>query len=75
MGQPVGKGLGTVARPVGGLVEPVVGGLMKSGKGFNDMFKEEYGKPTSGEVKEELAKGEGGEEQTGENPLGLKSNS
>ncbi|KAL8739528.1 MAG: hypothetical protein Q9184_008591, partial [Pyrenodesmia sp. 2 TL-2023] len=36
VGKPLGKGLETVASPVGGLVEPLVGGIMKSGKGFGD---------------------------------------
>ncbi|KAL9618886.1 MAG: hypothetical protein Q9160_006476 [Pyrenula sp. 1 TL-2023] len=72
VGEPLGTGLNYAARPVGGLVEPIVGGLMGSGKAFDGLVKEEYGKPNTEDVKAELAKGEGGEEQNAGNPLGLK---
>ncbi|KAI4217356.1 MAG: hypothetical protein LQ351_000665 [Letrouitia transgressa] len=38
VGKPLGKGLETVASPVGGLVEPLVGGIMKSGSAFGENF-------------------------------------
>ena len=71
VGEPLGKGLGFAAKPVGGLVEPLVGGVMKSGSEFNNLAKEEYGKPNSEQQKEELKKGLGGKDQDGGNPLGL----
>lgn len=63
-----GTGLSTVAAPVGGLVEPLVGGLFKAPENFAhatdaiddvDQHNEEMERPI------------GGEEQTGKNPLGL----
>ncbi|KAL9113622.1 MAG: hypothetical protein Q9227_002360 [Pyrenula ochraceoflavens] len=71
VGQPVGKGLGYATKPVGSLVEPVVGGLMKSGNAFGSLVKEEYGKPDSETQKEEMKKGLGNNEQDKDNPLGL----
>lgn len=63
-----GKGLSTIASPVGGLVEPLVGGLFKAPENFAhatdaiddvDRHNEEMERPIAGE------------EQTGANPLGL----
>ena len=36
VGNTLGKGLGTAGKPVGGLVEPLVGGITKSGKAFGE---------------------------------------
>lgn len=73
MGKPLGKGLETVASPVGGLVEPLVGGIMKSGKGFGDTVG--VGAGNQDQKKAEEAERErqpvGGKEQTAGNPLGL----
>ncbi|KAL8778403.1 MAG: hypothetical protein Q9213_007429 [Squamulea squamosa] len=73
VGKPLGKGLETVASPVGGLVEPLVGGLMKSGKGFGDTVG--VGAGNQDHKKYEEAEQErapvGGKEQTAGNPLGL----
>ncbi|KAL8910218.1 MAG: hypothetical protein Q9171_004461 [Xanthocarpia ochracea] len=73
VGKPLGKGLETVASPVGGLVEPLVGGILKSGKGFGDTVG--VGAGNQDHKKFEEAERErapvGGKEQTGDNPLGL----
>ncbi|KAI4200057.1 MAG: hypothetical protein LQ350_004196 [Teloschistes chrysophthalmus] len=73
VGRPLGKGLETVASPVGGLVEPLVGGVMKMGKGFGDQVGVGAGNQ-DGKKREEMErerKPVGGQEQTGGNPLGL----
>ncbi|KAL8877795.1 MAG: hypothetical protein Q9192_008595 [Flavoplaca navasiana] len=74
VGKPVGKGLETVASPVGGLVEPLVGGIMKSGKGFGDTVGVGAGNQDQKkyEEKESERAGVGGKEQTAGNPLGLR---
>ncbi|KAL8800393.1 MAG: hypothetical protein Q9223_007295 [Gallowayella weberi] len=73
VGKPLGKGLETVASPVGGLVEPLVGGIMRSGKGFGDTVG--VGAGNQDQKKAEEAERErqpvGGKEQTAGNPLGL----
>ncbi|KAI4102779.1 MAG: hypothetical protein LQ339_004518 [Xanthoria mediterranea] len=73
VGKPLGKGLETVASPVGGLVEPLVGGVMRSGQGFGDTVG--VGAGNQDAKKYEEAERErasvGGKEQTGGNPLGL----
>ncbi|KAI4171401.1 MAG: hypothetical protein LQ343_004257 [Gyalolechia ehrenbergii] len=73
VGKPLGKGLGTIASPVGGLVEPLVGGVMKSGKGFGDTVGVGAGNqdPKKLEEMREERKDVGGKEQTAQNPLGL----
>ena len=77
VGNTAGKGLETVAKPVGGLVEPLVGGVMKSGKAFGEQAGVGFGNAEGGPAKAAEAEGErmkksvGGEEQTGDNPLGL----
>ncbi|MCJ1314204.1 hypothetical protein MMC25_007884 [Agyrium rufum] len=71
VGGPVGTGLGYAGKPVGGLVEPIVGGLMKSGGEFGKLISEERGQPSMAEEQEEMAKGVGNNEKTGDNPLGL----
>ncbi|KAL8995117.1 MAG: hypothetical protein Q9169_005100 [Polycauliona sp. 2 TL-2023] len=73
VGKPLGKGLETVASPVGGLVEPLVGGIMKSGEGFGDTVGVGAGnqdKKKFDEAEKERAP-VGGKEQTAGNPLGL----
>lgn len=81
VGNTAGKGLETVAKPVGGLVEPLVGGVMKSGKAFGEQAGVGFGNAEGGPAKAAEAEGErmkksvGGEEQTGDNPLGLNQDS
>jgi len=73
VGKPLGKGLETVGRPLGGVIDPIVGGIMRfgsasgaaAGVGAGNMDKKN-------EAEEEWKKESiGGKEQTGENPLGL----
>ena len=73
VGKPLGKGLETVAAPVGGVVEPLVGGLMKSGSAFGSAAGVGAGnmEHKNREAEEERHRPIGGKEQTGENPLGL----
>ncbi|KAI4118330.1 MAG: hypothetical protein LQ345_001592 [Seirophora villosa] len=73
VGQPLGKGLGTIASPVGGLVEPLVGGVMKSGAGFGDTVGVGAGNQDAKKRAEMERAREpvGGREQTAGNPLGL----
>ena len=77
VGKYAGKGLETVSKPVGGVVEPLVGGVMKSGKGFGDTVGVGFGNAEGGPAKQAEAEGErmkkpvGGQEQTADNPLGL----
>ncbi|KAL8658679.1 MAG: hypothetical protein Q9202_007476 [Teloschistes flavicans] len=73
VGRPLGKGLETIASPVGGLVEPLVGGVMKFGKGFGDQVGVGAGNQDAKkrEEMERESKPVGGQEQTGGNPLGL----
>ena len=73
VGKPLGKGLSMVASPVGGLVEPLVGGLTKSGDAYGAVAGVGSGnmEHRNREEQEELHKPYGGNEQTGENPLGL----
>ncbi|KAL6720647.1 hypothetical protein ACLMJK_002572 [Lecanora helva] len=68
IGNPVGKGLETVAKPVGGIVDPVVGGLFRSHENFARASDE--GKSVD-KHNEELKQPIAGEEQTAGNPLGL----
>ncbi|KAK0510934.1 hypothetical protein JMJ35_006486 [Cladonia borealis] len=68
VGNPVGKGLETAAKPVGGIVEPVVGGLFRA--------PETFGHAADSDAKakkqdEEDHRPIAGEEQTADNPLGL----
>ena len=68
VGNPVGKGLETVAKPVGGLVEPIVGGLFKAPENFAHATDASKDVETHND---DLAKPIAGEEQTASNPLGL----
>ncbi|KAK5050576.1 hypothetical protein LTR84_003858 [Exophiala bonariae] len=72
-----GKGLETLGRPIGGLVEPLVGGVMKGGKAWGEETGVGYGNAEGGPAKAAEAEGQrmkepfGGKEQNAENPLGL----
>ena len=78
---PVGKysgpALEKVGQPLGGVVEPLVGGVMKSGKGFGETLGVGFGNAEGGPAAAAEAEGArmkeplGGKEQTGDNPLGL----
>ena len=68
VGNPVGKGLETAAKPVGGVVEPLVGGLFRA--------PEAFGHAADSDAKQKKQDEEdhrpiAGEEQTADNPLGL----
>ena len=68
VGNPVGKGLETAAKPVGGVIEPVVGGLFRAPEAFgNAADSDAKAKAQDEEDHRPIA----GEEQTGDNPLGL----
>jgi hypothetical protein len=73
IGKPLGKGLETVARPVGGLVDPLVGGLMRSAAAFGDAAGVGAGNMDHKRAAEEEEKRRpiGGQEQNADNPLGL----
>jgi len=73
VGKPLGKGLSAIGSPVGGLVEPLVGGLTKSGAAFGGVAGVGAGnmEHKNREEEEERKKPYGGKEQTGENPLGI----
>ncbi|EXJ53995.1 hypothetical protein A1O7_09332 [Cladophialophora yegresii CBS 114405] len=78
---PVGKNVGPVLEKgggvVGGVVDPVLGGVMRSGKGFGEQLGVGYGNAEGGPAKAQEAEHKrmkedlGGKEQTGDNPLGL----
>jgi len=73
VGDPVGKGLETAARPVGSLVDPLVGGLTRAGGIWGD----EAGVGSGNQDKKKAAANAkskqpvGGQEQNAGNPLGL----
>lgn len=77
VGKYAGKGFETVGKPVGGIVDPLVGGLMRSGEAFGDTVGVGFGNKEGGPAKQQEAEGErmkeptGGQEQTADNPLGL----
>ncbi|MCJ1359275.1 MAG: hypothetical protein MMC33_009276 [Icmadophila ericetorum] len=73
VGKPVGKGLETIGKPIGGILEPLVGGVLKGGNAWGETLgvgagnlehKKQY-------EEEERKAPVGGEEQTADNPLGL----
>ena len=68
VGGPVGTGLETVAKPVGGIVEPLVGGIFKAPQTFGHAADSDAkAKAQDEEDHRPIA----GEEQTADNPLGL----
>lgn len=77
VGKYTGMGLGAVGRPVGGIVDPIVGGLMRGGEAFGDQLGVGYGNKEGGPAAQLEAEGErmkqptAGQEQTADNPLGL----
>lgn len=79
VGQYAGKGFETVGKPIGGIVDPIVGGIMRGGETFGDNMGVGYGNKDGGPAKQQEAEGEklkqptAGEEQTADNPLGLNS--
>lgn len=81
VGKYAGKGLETVGKPVGGIVDPVAGGIMRSGEAFGDTLGVGYGNKEGGPAKQQEAEAErmrqpvGGQEQTADNPLGLNQKS
>lgn len=81
VGQYAGKGLETAGKPIGGIVDPLVGGLMRGSEAFGDNLGVGFGNKEGGPAKQKEAEGEklkqpvGGEEQTGDNPLGLNHKS
>ena len=70
MGGPVGKGLETIAGPVGGLIDPLVGGMFRAPETLKNATQESE---KVDRHNEELEKPIAGQEQTGSNPLGLNS--
>lgn len=74
VGAPLGKGLETVTRPVGNVVDAVVGGVMRSGAAHGEVAGVGAGNmdKKTDEQNERLREPLGGEEQTGQNPLGLR---
>lgn len=80
VGKYTGKGLETIGKPVGGIVDPLVGGVMRSGEAFGDTVGVGYGNKEGGPAKQKEAEGQrmkeptGGQEQTADNPLGLNPN-
>lgn len=73
IGRPVGKGLETVTKPVGGVVDAVVGGLIRSGAAYGEVAGVGAGNMDKKKAEEEAERHAevGGKEQTGENPLGI----
>lgn len=77
VGKYTGKGLETIGKPVGGIVDPLVGGTMRSGEAFGDTIGVGYGNKEGGPAKQQEAEAQrmkepvGGQEQTADNPLGL----
>ena len=73
VGKPVGKGLETATKPVGSLVDPLVGGVMRAGKMWGDETGVGSGNSDAKKAadKAEMKKPIGGNEQNAGNPLGL----
>lgn len=74
IGRPLGKGFETVTKPVGGVVDALVGGLMRSGAAYGDVAGVGAGNLDKKKAEERAERYEdvGGKEQSGENPLGLR---
>lgn len=81
VGQYTGKGLEQVGKPLGGIIDPTVGAVMRGGEAFGNQLNVGYGNKEGGPAKQQEAEGErmkqpiGGEEQNAENPLGLNRKS
>jgi hypothetical protein len=77
VGKHAGPVLGAAGKPIGGLVEPLVGGIMKGGKAWGEQVGVGYGNAEGGPAKQQEAEGQrmkepfGGKEQNADNPLGL----
>ena len=76
VGKYAGKGFEKIGGPVGGIVDPLLGGMMRSGGAFGDVVGVGSGnmdkkKAAEAEEREKMKKEIGGKEQTGDNPLGL----
>lgn len=69
----MGKGFETVTKPVGGVVDALVGGLVRSGAAYGEVAGVGAGNLDKKKAEERAERHEdvGGNEQTGENPLGL----
>lgn len=76
-GNTVGKGLETVTKPVGSLVDPLVGGVARAGETFGNEMSIGFGNKEGGPAKQQEAEAKkmkepfGGKEQNADNPLGL----
>ena len=68
VGGPVGKGFETAAKPIGGVVEPVLGGLFRAPEAFGHAADSDA---KAKKQDEEDHRPIAGEEQTADNPLGL----
>ncbi|OQU96289.1 hypothetical protein CLAIMM_02394 [Cladophialophora immunda] len=77
VGKYVGPGLEKAAGPIGGIVDPTVGSVLRMGKGWGEQLGVGYGNHEGGPAKQEEAEGQrmkepfGGKEQNADNPLGL----
>jgi hypothetical protein len=77
VGNVLGKGAETVAAPIGGITEPLLGGIMKGGKAWGEQLGVGYGNAEGGPAKAQEAEAArmkedvGGKDQTADNPLGL----
>lgn len=66
-----------MSKPVGSLVDPLVGGVMRAGETFGNETGVGFGNKEGGPAKQQEAEAEkmktplGGKEQNADNPLGL----
>lgn len=69
----MGKGFETVTKPVGGVVDALVGGVMRSGAAYGEVAGVGAGNQDKKKAEERAQRHEdvGGKEQSAENPLGL----
>jgi hypothetical protein len=73
VGKPLGKGLETIARPVGGVVDALVGGVMRFGSAHGEIAGVGAGNMDKKKemADEKMKEPIGGKDQTADNPLGL----